>query len=134
MYGSFACIVKTLSVVTGSFVSVTLADVVGSQVTEFMRHPVSEGIIAHISVPVDEHASAGQVREQFAGISGGHAQVESSGRVNVLPMRHKQNSQRINARLHYPNLSSYQSFLFGGGSQDRIAVCRRFRCGCFCGG
>src|SRR6266849_10237527 len=97
-----------------------------------MRYPVSEGVVADIAVAVDEHASAGQVREQFAGISGGHMQVEGSGRFNVLPVRHKENSQRINVGLHYPNLSSYQSFLFGGGSQDRIAVCGRLRCGCCC--
>src|SRR3989440_9727630 len=55
---------------------------VGSQVSEFMRQPVSEGVIAHISVAVDEHASAGQVREHGADISGWHVEAKCSGRVN----------------------------------------------------
>src|SRR5260370_11661211 len=55
-----------------------------------------------------------------------------SGCVNVLPVRHKQNSQRINVGLHDANLSAYQSFLFGRGSEDCVAVCGSFRRGCFC--
>ena len=70
MYVWFVCILKTLSVLTGGFVSVTLAGAVGGQMSEFMRHPVSEGVIGDISVAVDEHASARQVREHGAGISG----------------------------------------------------------------
>src|SRR5438445_9141713 len=131
MYSSFACILKSLSVFTGGFVSVTLAGAVGSQVSEFMRYPVSEGVIAHISVAVDEHASAGQVREHGAGISGWHVEAKYSGRVDVLPVRHEENSQRINIRLHDPNLSSHQSLLFGRGSQDGVAVYGRFRRGHF---
>src|SRR6266849_639253 len=127
-----ACILKALSVFTGCFVSVTLAGAVGSQVSQLMRQPVSKGVIARVSVGVDEHASAGQVREHGAGVSGGHMEAEDSGRVNVLPVRHKENSQRINVRLHDPNLSSHQSFLFGRGSQDGVAVCGRFGRGCFC--
>src|SRR5437879_2322212 len=100
--------------------------------TEFMRHPVSEGVIAHISVAVDEYTSAGEVREHSASISSGHMEAKGSGRVNVLPMRHKENSQRINVGLHGAYLSSYQSFLFGRGSQDRVAACGRFRRACFC--
>jgi hypothetical protein len=34
-----------------------------------MRYPVSERVIAHVAVAVDEHASAGQVREHGAGIT-----------------------------------------------------------------
>src|SRR5437588_1247688 len=132
MYSSFACILKALSVFTGGFVSGILAGAVGGQVSEFMRHPVSEGVIAHIAVAVDEHASAGQVREHSAGISGWHVEAKCSGRVDVLPVRHKENSQRINLGLHDPYLSSYQSFLFGRGSQDCVAVCRKFTRGCFC--
>src|SRR6267143_4128443 len=127
----FACILKALSVFTGGFVSGTLASAVGSQMSEFMCYPVSEGVIAHVAVAVDEHASAGQVGEHGAGISGWHLEAKCSGRVDVPPVRHKENSQRINAGLHDPNLSSYQSFLFGSGSQDRVAVCRKFRCSCF---
>jgi hypothetical protein len=59
MYVWFACILKALSVFTGGFVSGILADAVGSQVSEFMRYPVSKGVVAHIAVAVDEHASAG---------------------------------------------------------------------------
>src|SRR5438309_11468539 len=128
----FACILKSLSVFTGGFVSVTLAGAVGGQVSEFMRHPVSEGVIAHIAVAVDEHASAGQVREHSAGISGWHAEAKYSRRVNVLPVPHKENSQRINVGLHDPNLSSHQSLLFGRGSQDGVAVYGRSRRGRFC--
>src|SRR6266481_3728835 len=83
-----------------------------------MRHPVSEGIIAHVAVAVAEHASAGQVREHGAGISGGHMQTEDSGRVNVLPMEHEQDSQRKNRGLHDPNLSAYRYFLRGRGPQN----------------
>src|SRR6202045_4922923 len=119
----FVCIFKALSVFTGGFVSVVLAGAVGSQVSEFMRYPVSEGVIAHIAVAVNEHAAAGQVREHGAGISSGHMEAKYSGRVNVLPVWHKENSQRINIRLHGLNLSSYQSFLFGRGSDDRVAAC-----------
>src|SRR6267143_3200714 len=131
MHVWFACIFKALSVFTGGLVSVTLAGAVGSQMSEFMRYPVSEGVIAYISVAVDEHASAGQVREHSAGISGGHMEVKDSGRVNVLPVRHKENSQRINVGLHGPNLSSHHSLLFGRGSQDGVAVYGRFRRGRF---
>src|SRR6266478_9503769 len=131
MYVWFACILKALSVFTGGFVSGILADAVGSQVSEFMRYPVSKGVVAHIAVAVDEHAPAGQVREHSAGISSWHMEVKCSGRVNVLPVRHEENSQRINIRLHGPNLSSYQSFLFGRGSDDRVAACGRFRRGRF---
>jgi hypothetical protein len=42
------------------------------------------------------------------------------------------NSQTINVGLHDPNLSSYQSFLFGCGSHDCVAFCRKFRRGFFC--
>src|SRR5467141_3648356 len=132
MYVWFACILKALSEFTGSFVSVVLAGAVGGQVSEFMRHPVSEGVIAHIAVAVDEHASAGQVREHGAGIPGGHVEAKYSGGVDVLPVRHEENSQRINVGLHDPNLSSYQSVLFWRGPQDVVAICGRFRCGCFC--
>src|SRR5205807_9263482 len=132
MYVWFACILKALSVFMGGFDSGTLVDAVGSQMSEFMRYPESEGVIAHIAVAVDEHASAGQVREHSAGISGWHAEAKYSRRVNVLPVPHKENSQRINVGLHDPNLSSYQSFLFGRGSQDCVAVCRKFRRGSFC--
>src|SRR3979409_2191243 len=132
MYVWFARILEVLAVLTGGFVSGTLAGAVGSQVSEFMRYPVSEGVIAYISVAVDEHASAGQVREHSAGISSGHMEAKCSGCVNVLPVRHKENSQRISRGLHDPNLSSYQSFLFGRGSQDGVALCREFRRGCFC--
>src|SRR5882762_5438885 len=118
MYVWFACILKALSVSTGGFISSILAGAVGSQVSEFMRYPESEVVIAHIAVAVDEHASAGQVREHSAGISGGHMEAKCSGCVNVLPMRDKENSQRINVGLHDPNLSSYQSFLLGRGTQD----------------
>src|SRR6266851_4110932 len=123
MYLWFACILKALSVFTGGFVSGILAGAVGSQMSEFMRYPVSEGVIAHIAVAVDEHASAGQVREHSAGVSGGHMKAKCSGRINVLPVRHKENSQRIDVRLHDPNLSLHQSFLFGRGSQECVAVC-----------
>jgi len=126
MYVWFACILKALSVFMGGFDSGTLVDAVGSQMSEFMRYPESEGVIAHIAVAVDEHASAGQVREHSAGISGGHMEAKGSGRVNVLPVRHKENSQRINVGLHDPNLSSHQSLLFGRGSQDGVAVYGRF--------
>src|SRR6267378_4279756 len=113
MYVWFACILKALSVFTGGFVSGILAGAVGSQMSEFMRYPVSERVIADIAVAVDEHTSAGQVREHSAGISSGHVEAKGSGRVNVLPVRHKENSQRINIGLHDPNLSSHQSLLFG---------------------
>src|SRR5258708_14162370 len=122
---------KALAVFTGGSVRVHVGGAVGSQVSELMRYPVSEGVIADIAVAIDEHASAGQVREHSTGISGGHMEAKCSGRVNVLPVRHKENSQRINVGLHDPYLSSYQSFLFGRGSQDYIAICRKFRCGCF---
>ena len=49
MHVWFACIFKALSVFTGGLVSVTLADAVGSQVSEFMRYPVSKGVVAHIA-------------------------------------------------------------------------------------
>src|SRR5260370_22768115 len=61
MYVWFACILKPLSVFMGGPVSVTLAGAVGSQVSEFMCYPVSERVITHIPVAVDEHASAGHV-------------------------------------------------------------------------
>src|SRR5260370_42051474 len=94
-----------------------------------MRQPVPEGVVAHIAVAIDEHASAGQVSEQFAGVAGGHVEAEGSGRVHILPVRHKENSQRVNIELHYSNLSSYQRLLFGGGPQDCVDVCRTFRSG-----
>jgi len=53
--------------------------------SEFVGHPVSEGIITHVAVGVDEHASAGQVREHSAGISSWHTEAKYSGRVNILP-------------------------------------------------
>ena len=118
----FACILKALPIFTGGFVSIVLVDAVGRQVPEFMRQPVPEGVVAYIAVAIDEHASAGQVSEQFAGVAGRHVQVEGSGRVHILPVRHKENSQRINVGLHDPNLSSQQSLLFGRGSQDGVAV------------
>src|SRR3989475_13097792 len=132
MYVWFACSLKVLSVFAGGFVSGILAGAVGSQMSEFMCYPVSEGVVTHIAVAVDEHASAGQVREHSAGISGWHMETKGSGRVNVLPVRHKENSQRINVGLHGPNLSSHQSLLFGRCSQYGVAVCGRFRRGCFC--
>src|SRR6266478_8778320 len=131
MYVWFACILKALSVFTGGFVSSILAGAVGSQMSEFMRYPVSERVIANIAVAVDEHASAGEVREHSAGISSGDMETKRSGCVNVLPVRHKENSQRINVGLHDPNLSSHQSLLFGRGSQDGVAVYGRFGRGRF---
>jgi hypothetical protein len=105
MIFSFACILQALAELTTRSVGVTFTDAVRSQVSELMRHQVSETIIAHIAVAVDEHASAGQVREHGAGISGWHVEAKGSGRVNVPPVRHKENSQRINVGLHDPNLS-----------------------------
>src|SRR5947209_4173147 len=118
----FGGILKALAVFTGGFFSGIFAGAVGSQVSEFMRYPVSEGVIAHVAVGVDEHASARQVREHSAGISSGHTETKCSGCVNVFPVRHKENSQRINVGLHDPNLSSHQSLLLGRGSQDGVAV------------
>src|SRR2546421_307571 len=131
MYVWFACILKAFSVFPCGFLSGILAGAVGSQMSEFMRYPVSERVITHIAVAVDEHASAGQVREHGAGISSGHREAKYSRRVNVLPVRHKENSQRINVGLHDSNLSSHQSLLFGRGSQDGVAVYGRFRRGHF---
>src|SRR6266566_4254766 len=131
MYVWFGCILKALSVFPGDLVSVTLPGAVGSQMSKFMRNPVSERVIAHIAVAVDEHASAGQVREHSTGISGGHMEAKGSGRVNVLPVRHKENSQRIDVGLHDPNLSPQQSLVFGSGSQDGVAVYGRFGRGRF---
>src|SRR6266576_852946 len=98
---------------------------------EAMCYPVSEGVVTHISFAVDEHAAAGQVREHGAGISGWHFEAKYSGRVDVLPVRHKENSQWIKDGLHDPNLSAYQGFLLGRTSEDCVAVCGRFRRGCF---
>src|SRR6266481_2595451 len=95
-----------------------------------MCQPVAEGVIAHISVAVNEDASAGQVREHGAGISGRHMKVKGFGHINILPVWYEQNSERKNLRLHDPNLSSYQSFLSGRGSEDCVAACGRVRCDC----
>src|SRR2546430_12791847 len=111
MYVWFACSLKVLSVFAGGFVSSILAGAVGSQMSEFMRYPVSEGVIAHIAVAVDEHASAGEVREHSAGISGGHMETKGSGRVNVLPVRHKENSQRIRSEEHTSELQSQSNLV-----------------------
>src|SRR5437660_7330736 len=54
-----------------------------------------------------------------------------SGRLHVLPVRHKEDSQRINVGLHDLYLSAYQRFLFGRRSNDRVAVCGRLRRGSF---
>src|ERR1700692_1575306 len=97
-----------------------------------MRYPVSEGVIAHIAVAVDEYAAAGQVREHGAGISSGHMELKNSGRFNILPVRHKDDSLRINVGLHYLNLSAYQFFLLRRGSQNRIAICGTSSYGCLC--
>jgi len=59
-------------------------------VPQLMRNPVSEGVVAHIAVAVDEHASAGQLREHGAGVSGWHVEAKYSGRVDVLPVRHEE--------------------------------------------
>src|SRR5258708_34184551 len=83
IYAWFTRVLKTLPVFEGSFVSGTFAGAVGSQVSEFMRHPVSERVIAHISVAVDEHASAGEVLEHGVGIPGGHMKAEGFGGFNV---------------------------------------------------
>ena len=91
---------------------------VGSQVSEFMRQPESEGVINHISVAVDEHASAGQVREYGAGICGWHMEAKCYCRVGVLLVRHKENSQKKNVGLHDPNLNSYQSFAVARNQSD----------------
>jgi hypothetical protein len=123
--------IEALSEFTSSFVSVTLAGAVGSQVSEFMCQPVSEGVIAQMVVAVDKHGSAGQVREHGTRISGWHVEAECSGRVDVLPVRHKDNSQRKNLGLHDACLSAYQYFLFRCGAQHRVAICGGFRCGCF---
>ena len=120
------------AVFASDFLCIRFFRAVGSQVSKFMRHPVSQGVIAHVAVAVDERASAGQMREHGAGISSGHVETKCSGRVNVLPVGHKENSQRKNVGLHDPNLSAYQSFLLGRSSQDCVAVCGSFRCGCFC--
>ena len=83
----------------GSF-GILLFGAVCGQVSEFMRHPVSEGVIAHVAVAVDEHASAGQVREHGARISGWHVKTKRLGGVDVFPVRHKDDSQRVNAGSH----------------------------------
>src|SRR5437899_4658295 len=91
----FACILKALSVFTGGFVSSILAGAVGSQMSEFMCYPVSEGVVTHISVAVDEHAAAGQVREHGAGISGWHFEAKYSGRVDVRSEEHTSELQSL---------------------------------------
>ena len=83
---------EAFAVFAGSFLCILFFRAVGRQVSEFMRYPVSEGVIAHVAVAVDKHASAGQVREHGAGISGGHMEAKGSGRVNVLPVWHEQDS------------------------------------------
>src|SRR5437870_6290633 len=101
----FACILKALSVFTGGFVSSILAGAVGSQMSEFMCYPVSEGVVTHISVAVDEHAAAGQVREHGAGISGWHFEAKYSGRVKVpagyaSAMRSEEHTSELQSRGH----------------------------------
>ena len=93
---SFVFILKMLSVFACTFVGICLPCAVGSQVSEFMRHPVSEGVITHISVAVNEHAPAWEMREHGTRIASGHMELEDSGGVEVLPVRHKKDSQRIN--------------------------------------
>src|ERR1700746_4030632 len=132
MYALFACILKALSVLTSGSVGVTFADPVCSQVPEFVRYPVSEGIIAHIAVAVDEHRPAGQMREHGACISGGDMKEESFGGNYVFPMGHKDNSQRKNFGLHDLDLSANQCFLSCRSSQDGVAICGSSRCSGFC--
>jgi hypothetical protein len=128
---SFVWILKALSVFTGSLVSVTLAGAVASQVSKLMRHPISERVIAHITVRVDKDGSAGQVTEHGTGISGWDMEAKGSGRVYILPVRHKNDSQRENLGLHDSNLGAYQSFLLGRGSQDCVTDCGGIRSTCF---
>src|SRR5438874_11053373 len=54
-----------------------------------------------------------------------------SGRLHVLPVGHKEDSQGINVGLHDLDLSAYQGFLLGRTSEECVAVCGRFRCGCY---
>src|SRR5437870_11783889 len=103
----FACILKALSVFTGGFVSSILAGAVGSQMSEFMCYPVSEGVVTNISVAVDEHAAARKGREHGTGISGWHLEAKNSGRVGVITVRLKENSQKIKGGMHDPKQSAY---------------------------
>src|SRR6202022_3624995 len=59
VYSPLAGILKTFSQLAGRVVGATLAGAVGGQVSEFVRHPVSQGVIAHIAVAVDKYAAAG---------------------------------------------------------------------------
>src|SRR5260370_20863950 len=95
-----ACILKALAVFTGSFVSGTFAGAVGGQVSQLVRHPVSEGVIAHVSVALDEHASAGQVPEHGAGASGGHLEAGGFARLHVPPAPRYKDARRVNVRVH----------------------------------
>src|SRR2546430_9078555 len=52
-----------------------------------------------------------EVREHSAGISGGHMETKGSGRVNVLPVRHKENSQRIRSEEHTSELQSQSNLV-----------------------
>ncbi len=89
---------------------------------EFMGHPVAEGIVVDVAISVDENRSAGQVCKQGAGVSSGHVEVKSSSGVEVLPVRHEDDSQRENFGVHDLNLSPQQCLLPRGRPNHRVTV------------
>ena len=108
---SFVFLLKMLPVFTGSLFGVALFGAARCEVTEFMAHPVDEGIVIDVAVGVDEDSSAGQVGEHGAGIAGGYMEVKGSSGVDVLPVGHEDDSQWENFGVHDLNLSPQQGFL-----------------------
>jgi len=105
---SFACVFQTLAVFTGRSFRIIFSRVIHRQVPEFVSHPVAQPILASTQVSVDVYASTGEVSEHFAAHPGRHVELVHLGGIEVLPVRHKDDSAWKNIRLHDLNLGTQQ--------------------------
>jgi len=110
----------------GRFFTIVFARAARGEVSELVSQPITKGLV-DITVGVDEEGPAGQVSEHGAGLTRGHMQVKDASVIDVLPMRHEEHPEGSNGGLHDLNLSPDKSFLLRAGTEDDVAVWRRFR-------
>ena len=93
---------------------------VGRQVPEFVRHPVTQPVIAPTTVGIDVYAATGEVSEHLAGHTCGHMKAVNLGSVEELPVRHKDDATGKDFGLHDLNPGAQQCLLSRRGSLDRV--------------
>jgi len=88
----------------GSFFGILFFSALGRSVSEFVRHPVTQPVIAPTTVGIDVYAATGEVSEHLVGHTCGDMKAVQPGSVEELPVRHKDDAAGKDFGLHYLNL------------------------------